>query len=134
MARQIRHKSKNIGLSPGSLVFVGEKRTEKTTINVIDYNETACDEKELKSMEECAVYRDSDTKSWINITGLDNVKLFEKMGEIFEIHPLVLEDILNTEQRPKLEDFDRYLFLVFKIFYFSKDQNEIESEQVSVIF
>lgn len=134
MARQIRRKSKNIGLSPGSLVYIGKKRIEKTTIEVIDFKDNFFEEKELPAVEDCSSYISSDTISWIKVTGLDNIEMFEKLGEIFDIHPLVLEDILNTEQRPKIEDYDHYLFLVFKIFYYNEEENEIQSEQVSAVF
>ncbi len=134
MARQIRRKSKSIGLAPGSLVYIGKKRTEKIKIDLINYSETIFEEKKLSGIGECSSYLDKDSKTWINITGLDDVQMFEELGKIFDIHPLVLEDILNTEQRPKIEDYDNYLFMVFKIFYYEEDLNEVQSEQVSIIF
>lgn len=134
MARQIRRKSKDIGLAPGSLVYIGKKRTEKIKLSLINYSDNSFEEKELSDIKECFSYINADSKTWINITGLDDVKLFEELGLVFEIHPLVLEDILNTEQRPKIEDYDNYLFLVFKIFLYNEEFNEVQSEQVSVIF
>ena len=131
MSKLIKNISRTAGLPPGTLVHVGERRTAKTKIKVIDYNETQFQERELKGAEECFPFKDTKTVSWINIDGIHETELIEKIGRHYDLHPLILEDIVNTVQRPKYEDFERYLFIVIKMLY--HDQKEIKTEQVSFV-
>jgi len=124
---------KKIGLPPGTLVHVGEKKIEKIRISIIDYDEAHVEEKEAKSVEECFPFKDKPTVTWINVDGLHEVNLIEQLGTHFGMHPLLLEDILHTEQRPKLEDHEAYLFVVLKMLYYNGEAREIEAEQVSLI-
>ncbi len=124
---------RDVGLPPGTLVHVGEKKTEKTKISIIDYDESQVQEAEAKSAEECFPFKDKNTTTWINIFGLHEIDVIEKIGRHFELHPLVLEDILNTRQRPKIEDFEDYIFMVLKMLYFDEEEYEIMAEQVSII-
>jgi len=133
MLRFIKKRSKTIGQPPGTLVHIGEKKTEKTRITIIDYDEPHFEEKEVREVEECFPFRDKPTVTWINIDGLHQVEIIEKIGTHFNLHPLILEDILNTGQRPKVEDFDDYLFIVLKMLYQNDKDNEIKAEQVSLI-
>ena len=87
---------------PGSLIYVGDKKGEKVRVTVLDYDEKRWEEKEVESVEDVFPYRDTSAISWINIDGLHEVDHIDKLGQHFGIHPLVLEDIVNTEQRPKL--------------------------------
>ena len=95
--RFIKRSSKSIGLPPGSLIHIGEKKTEKTKISVINYGIGKYDEKEVKNVEDCFPYIKKPSVTWINVGGLHEVNVIEKLGNCFEIHPLVLEDIVNTE-------------------------------------
>ena len=131
--RLIKKSSKSVGLPPGSLIHIGEKKTEKTKISVIDYGIGKYDEKEVKNVEDCFPYIKKSSVTWINVDGLHEVNVIEKLGNCFEIHPLVLEDIVNTEQRPKMEDFEKYIFFVLKMLYAADKTNMIYSEQVSII-
>jgi magnesium transporter len=131
--RFIKRVSKTIGLSPGALVHIGKKKIEEVRIRLIDYDEKQLQEKEPKSVEECFPFKDLPTVTWINIDGLHDIKITEKIGKHFKLHPLVLEDILNTEQRPKIEDFDDYIFIVLKMLYCDESDAEIRAEQVSII-
>jgi magnesium transporter len=112
---------------------VGTKKTEKTKITLIDYTETTIEEKELEAIEECFSCKDRSTVTWINIDGVYRVDIIEKIGKYFDFHPLVLEDIVNTAQRPKIEDFESYLFLVLKMLYRKDDAKEAKAEQISLI-
>ncbi len=127
-----RHKK--AGLPPGTLIHVGEKKAEKIRIQVIDYNEHEFIEKELSTIEEIFQYRDTPSVSWINIDGLHDVDLIEKMGHCYNIHPLVLEDILNTGHRPKIEDNGDYIFIVLKMLEYRTEDDELHNEQISIIF
>ncbi|MBU1853322.1 MAG: magnesium/cobalt transporter CorA [Candidatus Omnitrophica bacterium] len=133
MLRPVKKISKVAGLLPGTLVHVGEKKTEHTKFTVIDYNETEFQEKVLKKIEECTSFKEKDSVSWINIDGIYEIDIIEKIGKQFNLHPLVLEDIVNTGQRPKIEDFDDYIFIVLKMISYNESKSEIESEQVSLI-
>ncbi len=133
MPRFFKRGSKKIGLSPGTLVHIGNKKIEKARIRLIDYDEAQLQEKEPKTIEECFPFKVLPTVTWINIDGLHDIKVMEKIGKHFDLHPLVLEDILNTEQRPKIEDFDDYIFVVLKMLYFDEDDDQIRPEQISII-
>ena len=134
MPRLMKKRSQKVGLIPGTIVHVGERKIEKVKIRIIDYDETQLEEKEAKTVEECFPFKDKPTITWINIDGLHDVETVEKIGKQFGLHPLILEDIANTGQRPKLEDFGNYIFVVLKMLYFDKEKNELEEEQVSLIF
>ncbi len=130
--KSVRQKrSKKTGLSPGSLVHVGTEYAEKSKITLIRYNETIFEEKEVASISDLLHEKNSEGIAWINVDGLDT-KLIEELGEIYNLHPLILEDILNTDQRPKTEDLGNYIYIVLKNFY-NKDNGNLPSEQVSII-
>jgi len=129
----IRKRGKKIGLPPGTPVYVGERKDEKVKISIIDYDETQYQEKEAKTIEECFPFKDSPTVTWINIDGIHEVSIIEKIGKHFDLHPLIMEDIVNTEQRPKMEDFGHYLYVVLRMLYFDDEAHEVKGEQVSLI-
>jgi magnesium transporter len=104
MARPKGRRAKRVGLPPGTLIHVGEQKTESIKITLTDYDETGVRESEIHAPEECFPYRDRPTVTWINVDGLHQVEAIAKIGQHFGLHPLALEDIVNTEQRPKLED------------------------------
>jgi magnesium transporter len=120
-------------MSPGTLVHVGEQKIDKARITLINYDADRLEEKELKRIEEFFAYKDTSPVTWINIDGLHDIELIEKVGTHFETHSLTLEDIVNTGQRPKVEDFEDYIYLVFKMLKFDGTTNHIASEQVSLI-
>lgn len=133
MVRFYRKASKKVGLSPGSLVHVGEKKVEKVRIRVFDYDETQLQEKEIPTIEECFPFKDTPTVTWINIDGLHDIGLIERVGKHFGLHPLVLEDIVHTDQRPKIEDHGDHLFLVLTLLQYDKVTKEVKGEQLSLI-
>jgi magnesium transporter len=120
-------------LPPGTVVYVGKKKAQKTRIRLIDYNETHIEEKEIKDVEEAFVFTDAPRVTWINIDGLEKVDVIEKIGKHFQLHPLVIEDIASTEQRPKMEDYTEYLYIVLKMLRYDEKDREVTSEQISLI-
>ncbi|MFH1458784.1 MAG: magnesium/cobalt transporter CorA [Candidatus Omnitrophota bacterium] len=134
MVRFIKRISKTAGHIPGELVHVGEKMIDKVGILVIDYDERNFQEKEIANIEEVFPFKDTQTITWINVNGLHDMSLIEKIGSNFQMHTLTLEDIVNTSQRPKYEDLDKYIFVVLKMLMFDEVKKEIISEQVSLIF
>jgi magnesium transporter len=133
MARLFRRTSEKAGLAPGSLVHVGEKKAEKAKITIIDYDQATFEEKEATTVEECFPFKETPTVTWINIDGLHEVDIIEKIGTHFNIHPLILEDILHTGQRPKMEDFEEYIFIITKMFAYEGETDTVRTEQFSVI-
>ncbi|MFH1202469.1 MAG: magnesium/cobalt transporter CorA [Candidatus Omnitrophota bacterium] len=133
MPKIIKKISRTAGLAPGTLIHIGEKKTERAKITIIDYDETRFQEKELNKVEECFPFKDKPTVTWINIDGLHELEIIEKIGNHFNMHPLTLEDIANTSQRPKYEEFEDYSYIVLKMLYFDEKNNEINAEQVSLI-
>ncbi|MFC1554510.1 magnesium/cobalt transporter CorA [candidate division KSB1 bacterium] len=127
-----RKQSKKIGLAPGAAVFVGEQKVEKVSISAIDYNKEHLEIKEFEKIEEVFPFKDTSTVSWINIYGLHDIELIEKICNHFDIHMLVKEDILNTAQRPKIEVFDDHIFIVLKMIYYD-EKDVLNREQVSII-
>ncbi len=134
MTRLIKRMSKKIGLPPGSLTFVGDKRADEVKITVMDYDANNLQEKTVDRIEDCFPFKDTPTVTWINISGIHDVTVVEKIGRHFDLHPLILEDILNTGQRPKLEESDEYFYIALKMIYIEKDKDYFSSEQVSIIF
>ena len=133
MTKLTKKRSKKIGLPPGTLVHIGEGRAAVPRITVIDYDETRFEEREVRAVEECYPFRDKPTVTWINVDGVHQVEIIEKLGHCFGLHPLVMEDILNTDQRPKMEIYGDYLYIVLKMLYGGGPDHRVESEQVSLI-
>jgi len=130
----VKKRSSKAGLPPGTLVHVGEKKVESVRITFIDYDKENFQEKQVPSIEECLKLKDTPTVSWINIDGLHDIELLEKLGKGFELHPLILEDILSTGQRPKFENHEKHIFIVLKMLSFNQESQSVEAEQVSLIF
>jgi len=133
MSKVIKKRSEKAGLPPGTLVHIGEKKTEIPRITIIDYDETHFQEREAKSIEECFLFKEKPTLTWINVDGLHQVEVMERLGECYGLHPLVMEDILNTDQRTKMEDYGDYMYIVLKALEFGSKSNEVEAEQISLI-
>ena len=133
MLKFIKKISQKAGSAPGTLVHIGERKTEKPRITVLDYDDVQLHEKQLESIEEAFPLKDSPTTTWLNIDGIHDVELVEKIGAHFNIHPLILEDIVNTGQRPKTDDFEAYNYFVLKMLYLDEQSDEVRSEQVSLV-
>ncbi|MHC4411962.1 MAG: magnesium/cobalt transporter CorA [Planctomycetota bacterium] len=131
--RRIKRHSRKAGLPPGTLVHIGEKKAEQIRITLIDYNEQNFQERVVGKVEECFSFKEKPTVTWINIDGLHSIGTIEKIGKNFELHPLILEDILNTGQRPKCEDYDKCLFMVLKMLRYNNESSSVRSEQVSLV-
>ncbi len=130
--RLFRRRARTVGLSPGTPVYVGEERTGPARVELIDYDDTKLDERILEDAGEASRLRESPTVTWLNVTGVHDVPLIERLGEAFGLHPLVLEDICHTDQRPKLDDYGDYIYLVVRMLRRAPD-GALESEQVSFI-
>jgi len=133
MPRFEKDISKKSGMPPGTLLYTGKRGTEEVKIEIIDYTDAKLQEKTTLNVEECFPFKAKPTITWINITGIHKTGIIEKIGKHFEFHPLILEDIVNPNQRPKLEDFESHLFIVLKMLSYDEKNKEIKSEQLSLI-
>jgi len=133
MSALIKKISKKLGLKPGSVVYVGVDRTEPVEIHVIDYDSENISEHHDLTIEDCVKFKDSPTVTWIDFSGVHNVDLLYEIGDAFGISHLVLEDIANTGQHPKVEFADGYFYITLKMIYNSKDSDDPIREQVSII-
>ena len=130
----IKKRSKKAGLPPGTPIHIGEKKSERTRVTLFDYDEQQVQEKEIDSVDECLLFKERPTTTWINVSGLHQVETLEQLNGCFGLHPLVLEDILNTDQRPKMEDFGDYVYIVLRMLSLDKEKkNAIVSDQISII-
>jgi len=133
MARFIKDISATKGKAPGSLIFIGDQKIATPIIKVMEYDADSLIEKELTGINEAAINVKNQGVTWINIFGIHDIDMIQKMGELFEIHPLLLEDILNTDQRPKYLDKENYNAFILKILQFNTLENEIIAEQITII-
>ncbi|HUH73230.1 MAG TPA: magnesium/cobalt transporter CorA [Chitinophagales bacterium] len=121
------------GKPPGSLIYMGPRKDVPITIDYIQYNSEKYSEKRLKKFSESTELQSEDYITWIDIKGLHDLALIEKIGKVANIHSLTLEDLLNVNQRPKVDFYDEYIFIVVQILKFDKETSVIESEQLSII-
>jgi magnesium transporter len=128
-----KRRSRKTGLPPGTLIHIGERKIERASVTVIDYDEQEYQEKLAGKAEECLVYKEKPTITWVAVKGLHDTEFIENLGQCFSLHPLLLEDVLNTEQRPKIEDYGDYLYLVLKTISYDSEDKEIRSEQISFV-
>ncbi|HOG07936.1 MAG: magnesium/cobalt transporter CorA [Syntrophales bacterium] len=123
-----------VGLPPGSLVHVGRRLTEKTCLTLFNFDEQHIEERTIAAVGDAVPYRNRPSVTWLNIDGLHDTGVLAALGEAFGLHPLVLEDMLNTEQRPKFEDLGDYLFIVMRVFMLpANPEGGIRSEQISLV-
>lgn len=129
----IKKRAKKSGLPPGAMVHIGKESTEKVRISVMAYDETQVVEGEVKDFKDVRGFLNKHTVTWINVDGVHRVEVIEDIGNLFGLHPLIMEDVVNTTQRPKVEDLEDYLFIVFRMLDFDEKAGEINSEQISLI-
>lgn len=133
MARFLKDKRKSLGTPPGALIFIGNRKMEDSRIQVMQYNSDFLKEEEVKNPDALGQMLSSDHITWISIQGLHQVKVIEQAGKMFDIPPLVLEDILNTDERPKFSEDDRHIFIIIKSLIFSEEERKIHIDQISMI-
>ncbi|UGU15992.1 magnesium/cobalt transporter CorA [Sinomicrobium kalidii] len=126
-----RKRRKGLGSVPGTLTYTGSKPEQEFGIEVIDYSRESCDHTFYNNVQEVFGYADAGNVSWINVNGLHHVEAIEALGKHYRWHPLVLEDVVDTYQRPKIDEFDDYIFVVFKMLYY--EENHPVTEHLSLI-
>lgn len=133
MKRVVKKRSKKAGMGPGSLVHIGKTYTETSRISIVRYDAASHAEKDIHTLAELREEKNLPGVLWVNIDGLQDVRLLGELGELFGLHPLILEDILNTAQRPKMEDFTDYIYIVLNNFH-NHASDSLHADQISVIF
>ncbi|NIT36412.1 MAG: magnesium/cobalt transporter CorA [candidate division Zixibacteria bacterium] len=133
MVRLFKKMARKAGLPPGTLVQIDEAREEKVKITVIDYDAEHFVESVVEDAAVCLELKDKPTVTWVNVDGIHRVDVLEDIGGCFGLHPLVLEDIANTDQRPKTEDFGDYLYIVLKMLNYDEESDELTTEQLSLV-
>ena len=123
-------KPHNVGAPPGTLYYSGEERTDKIKITLIEYNDTEYFEEQYFDLEDCLSHVKPNMIKWINVEGLHDTDLIEKLGKFYNIHPLTLEDIVNVDQRSKFEDFEHYVVSIMRMINYT---TEVESEQLAIV-
>ena len=126
-------RSEKAGLSPGTLMYVGEEKSGPPRITVMDYDANGFLEKVAGSVEECFPFKETSTVTWINVDGVHDAAAIEKLGAHFDIHPLVLEDIMTTTQRPKTEDLGTAVYVVLRMIEYDETCSEMAADQLSII-
>lgn len=134
MARFLKNRSTVQGKSPGELTFVGRQKVEHPSIRVIQYNQYTLQEREFSSLREAKEACDEESVTWIDIVGLHETDIIASAEHLFGLHPLTLEDIVNTGQRPKVEDFDSYISIMIKMMRWEPTDEKIHSEQLAIVW
>ncbi|HSA64304.1 MAG TPA: magnesium/cobalt transporter CorA [Nitrospira sp.] len=127
----IQKRSRKTGLPPGTLVHIGERKSATVTLTVFHYSGESCEELQPRQVNQLSPPAD-ESVIWINVGGVHQVDIVEMLGKQFMLHPLLLEDVTNTDQRPKLDDYETYYYLVIKMLSLT-DRKEISVEQVSLV-
>jgi magnesium transporter len=132
--RRLTHKrSRKSGLPPGTPVHIGERRAGAPRVSLVYYDGEQLVEEELADVSTCQTWLSRPGVTWINIEGVHQIDLLEQVGAEFDLHPLVLEDVANTGQRPKVEDYGGYLYIVLRMLSLQATTQEVVGEQVSLI-
>lgn len=128
-----RKRGEKVGLPPGSLVYLGDRADAPVRMSLLDYQEGGHTERAVSAPAQCAPFREARSVTWINVDGLSSPQTVEELGRVMGFHSLVLEDILNTDQRPKFEDYGEYLFLVAKMLEFDPASGHVRPEHLCLI-
>lgn len=124
---------KKPGTAPGTVEYLGRKRVEEISITVHDYGQDHAESIPIESIEDSRPYLEKPSKTWINVQGLHDVEKLKSICEYFDLHPLIQEDIVNTSQRPKVEQYDNCTFIVMRMLSYSTEHQAVDSQQISII-
>lgn len=131
--RVTKHRKNKIGQAPGALVHIGDIKTAEPLITLIEYDADDYLETRFKTLEQGKQHQPEHETLWLNVHGLQDISILEEIGRRFKLHPLVLEDILNTDQRPKVEDYGDYVFIVAKFFEYDPARKLLDADQISLV-
>ncbi len=127
----MKSKLKNVGQIPGSVIYTGDKMTAESTVYMIAYN-SEVKETKVKDFNECRSLS-PHAVTWIDFVGIDQTNDIQEIGQVFDLHPLTLEDIANAQQRPKIDDMEDYIFMSLKKFEYHNTTQVLDEEQISLV-
>ena len=125
-----RH-SKSLNQVPGAMVYVGNKESATTSVEIFNYDHDYADQINSNNVEDAFNFNNQESVTWINVNGLNNIEEIEKLGTHYNLHPLILEDIVTTDQRPKIDEYEDYIYIVFKMLHYNGD--ELVREHISLV-
>lgn len=125
-------RNQKVGLPPGSIQYIGKNQTDSVNISLISYNLDDFKVSELQNINELAGL-DNNKVNWINLDGIHNAEIVQEFNTVFDLDPLLLEDVSNTNQRPKTDEYENCLFLTLKTAQFSQKDLQLELHQVSLV-
>lgn len=126
-------RSKKVGMPPGALVHIGEVKTAQVEVTLFDYDANNISERSLAASGALTLAPPTEGTRWINVYGLQDAALIAQLGKNFGLHPLMLEDILHTDQRPKVDTFEHNLFIVSHFLHYDSAALNVTAEQVSIV-
>ncbi|MBI5115014.1 magnesium/cobalt transporter CorA [Candidatus Poribacteria bacterium] len=133
MPRLVKQRSIKTGAPPGTLIHIGRRKAGEVKIRIMSYDENDFEETQVRTIDECVRFKDAPHVTWIDVEGIHQIEIFEKIGSCYGVHPLVLEDILNTDQRPKMDEYEDYAYVVVKMLSLDQKSGAVNVEQVSLI-
>ena len=133
VSNPLKRYSRKVGLPPGTLVYVGEERTESVRISVTDYDEKHLQESEVQTIEACLAFKDTKTVTWIHIEGIHKTDIIEDIGKHFGVNSLVLEDLMSPTQLPKIETYEDHVFIILKSLDYNATSPSVSREQIGLI-
>ncbi len=133
MRKIVTSRSSHVGAPPGTVSLKSGEKSRPARINIIQYDKDKYSSTEIKDAAQCRRYREASGVTWINIDGISDIPTITEVCRIFEIHPLVLEDIININQRPKMDEYEGYIYLTTKMLYEEEKTRNILIEQLSFI-
>jgi len=134
LTKTFKKRSQKAGMPPGSLVHVGNHRDHKITLSLLEYDEKTFIQEDDVSVENCLKRIQTPLMTWIQVNGVYDPNVIASIGGRFHLHALILEDVLNTTQRAKLDTYQDQVFLVLRLLKYSEDTHELQDEQVSIVF
>ena len=131
--QSLSRKQKKPGTAPGTIEHTGEQHVDEVSIRIHDYDEEHVESSTLTAIEDCQPYLDKSTKTWVEVQGLHDVEKLKSIWSYFDLHPLIQEDIVNTSQRPKVEQYENCIYIVMRMLYYSPEEQSVNTEQISII-
>ena len=128
-------KRKTAGLPPGSIIFTGDRKVERIDLHYLEFNEASIDEQKLDNLSITDFHEPNpEMIQWYDVRGLHDTELITQIGNTFQVHPLVLEDIVDIRQRPKFDEYETGSYLAFRSLKFDAEEKKVDTQQISIFF
>jgi len=131
--KQKKRIDRKIGMPAGTLVHVGEVPAGQARMSLIEFDRDGLEEHRFTSIAQLQAFRPGRRRLWLNVHGVHDAQMMAEIGRRFELHPLTMEDVLNTTQRPKIDEYPEYLFIVLRLLEYDSDTQAIDSDQFGLV-